>query len=373
MAAPPTVDVASARSGVTISQEFRKRVPVAPPGAKGGAARSFEQLAEVAPTGRNDTYGASISGTTSVENVYMIDGLSSSDPGKGYNSSPLSIDFIKETNIITGGYLPEYGRGGGGVIDVVTQSGSNEFHGSVFGYLTPWQAKPKFPPAQDAITTTTQQDNVRDIGFSLGGPIVKDKLWFFVGGDISRQSFNLNRSLNALRVGPDGKYVYDEQRLHSSPTPSPGGQRTFLAEQTGYQYLGKLTWSPGPDDRIELNHRGTPTRSGGDGKYSIDYEAGGPTGTMLGPYGAGAVRQIFDSYDTSAKWTHSAFNKRLTFDTLFGWHRQRAADLASDGSSLGGGGLSGHAEIRDTPRLADEPLAHRVRDASEPRRVRQLR
>ena len=346
VAAPPTGDLGSARSGVTIGTEFRNRIPLAPPARKGGGARSFEQLAEVAPTARNDLYGASISGTTSVENLYFIDGLSSSDPSYGYNASPLSIDFIKETNVITGGYLPEYGRGGGGVLDVVTQSGSNEFRGSVFGFVSPWQAKPKFPQAQDAITTTTQQDSIRDIGFSLGGPIIKDKLWFFVGGLLSRQSFNINRSLNSLSVDAMGDYVRDDDGLIVSE-PIAGAGRKFLAEQTGYQYLGKLTWSPTQNDRIELTHRGTPTRSGGDGTYSVDYETGQPNlwgnpgGNLIGPYSSTAWRQVFDSYNTGLKWTRSALNKRLTFDTLVGWHNQRSADLASDGSRIGGGGLSG--------------------------------
>ena len=128
----PTVDMGSTRSGVTLGSDFTSRVPIAPASGKGGAARSFEQLAEAAPTARSDTFGASIAGTTSVENQYMIDGLSVGDPGFGYNGSPFSIEFIKETSILTGGYLPEYGRGGGGILDVVTKSGSNEFSGSFF-------------------------------------------------------------------------------------------------------------------------------------------------------------------------------------------------------------------------------------------------
>lgn len=346
VATPPTVDVGTARSGVTINEDFTSRVPVAPPNGKGGASRSFEQLADVAPTGRNDQFGASLAGTTSVENQYMIDGMSTGDPGFGYNATPLSIDFIKETSIITGGYLPEYGRGGGGVLDVVTKSGSNEFHGSVFGNLSPWQARPRYPRSQDTISTTTRLDNVRDLGFDLGGPLIKDKLWFYVGGLMARQSFDLNRNLYALQTGADGKYVYDSEGLIVSQK-IPGTHRESLAEQTGGQYLGKLTYSPSSDDRVELVHRGTPTRSGGDGTYSIDYETGFPeiwgnpgSSAQIGPYSSQAWRQVFDSYDTSLKWTHSALNKRLTFDTIAGWHTQRSADLASDGTPVGGGGLS---------------------------------
>ena len=346
MAKAPTVDVGSARSGVTLNDDFTSRVPVAPPTGKGGAARSFEQLAEIAPGVHDDHFGASIAGTTSNENQYMVDGVSVGDPGYGYNGSPLSIDFIKETTIITGGYLPEYGRGGGGVLDVTTKSGSNEFHASVWSNFTPWQARPKFPPPQDAISTTWKTDSIRDIGFDLGGPIIKDKLWFYLGGDMSRQTYKLYRDLNSLRVGDDGTYLYDENGFILSDR-IPGTRRISYADQTGGQYIAKLTFSPTQDDRIELTHNGAPTRSGGHGTYSIDYETGLPeiyanpgTSPQIGPYESQAWRQVFDSYKTSLRWTHSALNKRLTFDTILGWHNLRTANLASDGSDIGGGGLS---------------------------------
>ncbi|MET0340812.1 MAG: TonB-dependent receptor [Polyangiales bacterium] len=340
VARPPTVDVGSARSGLTLDQEFTRRVPVAPPGNKGGAARSFEQLAELAPTGRNDRYGGSIAGTTSIENVYLIDGLTTSNPGFGYNGTPLSIDFIKETNVLTGGYLPEYGRGGGGVLDVVTKSGSNEFHGTFFGNITPWQAQPRFPLAQTSIRTTERQDAVRDLGFDLGGPIIKDKLWFYVGADVASQSYELTTDLNALSVGPDGKYLRRASGLIDSQA-IPGSRRKAYAEQRLGQYLGKLTYSPGPNTRIELTHRGTPARSGRDGKYDIAYGSGSAGITTLNfEYGAFAMKRGTDAYDTSLRWTQSALGKRLTFDTTVGWHNERETTDAIDGSSFGGGGLA---------------------------------
>lgn len=348
VATPPTVDVGSARTGVTLDQDFTSRIAVAPPTGKGGGARSFEQLAQVAPTANSDTYGASIAGTTSVENVYMVNGMSTGDPAFGYNATPLSIDFVKEANIVTGGYLPEYGRGGGGVIEAVTKSGTNEFHGSVWGNVSPLQLTPKFAPAQDSIRTTSKLDSVRDVGLDVGGPLIKDKMWFYLGADWSRQSYRLTRDLIALQVGADGQYVYDENGLIRSDA-IPGTRRESLADQSSFQYIGDITWQPTPDDRIKLTHFATPTWSGGNGTYSVDYETGSPIvlatpvsegGRQAGTYSANAWRQIFDSYDTSLRWTHATLNKRLTFDTILAWHHQRSANLASDGSEIGGGGLS---------------------------------
>jgi outer membrane receptor protein involved in Fe transport len=343
----PTVDVGSARTGVTLNEDFTRRLPLAPPTGKGGAWRSFEALAEVAPTARRDFYGVSIAGTTSPENLYFIDGLSVGDPALGYLGTPLSLEFVKETSVITSGYLPEYGRGAGGVLDVITKSGSNEFHGSVFGNLSPFQASPKFPPPQDAISTTRRLAWVADFGTDLGGPIVRDKLWFYVGVDVARASYSLNRSLNAFRTSADGAYVRDADGLLVSD-PIPGSAQTYRAEQTSFQYIGKLTYAAGRNDRIELVHSGTPTRSGGHGSYSLDPETGFPyvfaepdVGNIIGPYGTTAEHQVFDAFDTSVHWTHSSLEKKLTFDTLVGWHYEHRENGAVDGSSLGENGLAG--------------------------------
>jgi outer membrane receptor protein involved in Fe transport len=334
VATKPTVDLGTTRSGVTVTSEFTTRVPIAPATGKGGAARSFEQLAEISPTSHPDLYGASIAGTTSVENQYMIDGLSVGDPGFGYNGTPLSIDFIKETNIVTGGYLPEYGRGGGGVLEVVTKSGSNEFRGTVFANYTPWQARPRLPVEQDAIRVYSRVKGIFDIGFDLGGPIVQDKLWFYVGADVSRAAYTLTRDLMGLFTGEDGAYIYNSDGLIASGR-IPGTRQRFVADQVQFQYVGKLTYSPTSDDRLELTHRGTPSRGGGDGEYALSYETGAPPGALNGNYANTAVRRVFDAFDTSLKWLHSLENKRLTFDTTVGWHHQRSADLPSDGSEIG--------------------------------------
>src|SRR5215207_3196976 len=133
----PTIDVGSTSTGVNVGADFVRNIAVVRPTGKGGAARSFESLADIAPGANVDQYGVSISGTTSPENSFVIDGLSVNDPGFGIPGTPLRVEFIQDVNVITGGYMPEYGRATGGVLNAVTKSGSNEFHGSVFGNWTP--------------------------------------------------------------------------------------------------------------------------------------------------------------------------------------------------------------------------------------------
>ena len=93
-------------------------------------------------------------------------------------------DFIEEIEVITGGYNAEFGRATGGVVNVVTKSGSNEFKGSIFGYYQPGflTAAAKVAPVNaSSIDITANTAYNADFGFELGGPIIKDKLWFFVG------------------------------------------------------------------------------------------------------------------------------------------------------------------------------------------------
>src|SRR5690606_5550557 len=97
----------------------------------------FDELLEIAPGAQADRFGVSFGGSTSPENSYLIDGINTTDVGFGLATLTLPIEFVREIEVISGGYGAEYGRSSGGVINVVTKSGSNEFHGSAFGYFTP--------------------------------------------------------------------------------------------------------------------------------------------------------------------------------------------------------------------------------------------
>ena len=70
----------------------------------------------------------------------MLDGLSVSNPGFGLVGTALSTEFIKEVNVVTAGYMPEYGRATGGMINVVTESGSNQYKASRVELLLPRRA-----------------------------------------------------------------------------------------------------------------------------------------------------------------------------------------------------------------------------------------
>jgi hypothetical protein len=124
----PLIDQQSTKIGTTITRDITDNVP---------SGRTFGAVLGAAGGSQDDLYGTSVGGSTSVENTYIVEGINTTDPGFGLLSTNLPNEFIQETEVITGGYNAEYGRSTGGVINVITKSGSNEFHGSVFGYWTP--------------------------------------------------------------------------------------------------------------------------------------------------------------------------------------------------------------------------------------------
>jgi len=351
----PTVDVGSSSTGQNINQDFTRRIAVAPPAGKGGAQRSFEAIAEAAPGAKTDTFGTSINGTTSPENQYVIDGVSVNDPAFGVVGTPLTVEFIKEVNVVSGGYMPEFGRSTGGVLDVVTKSGGNEVHGSVFFNLSPGAFEgPREKIRKEGSTILAEQElgNIRDYGFEIGGPILKDKLWFFAGADVAFTTRRLRRYLNRIE-GFDRDPTNDDPNNPTADNPGfgqpftdeagftrvvviPGSERVYEGNQQSIQYIGKLTYQINQDNTLTLSVYGSPMVSGGNGNIGIATETGGlETTTFQGAYTGIANKYIDSSTDISLKWSTAFNNKRLLIDTTAGWHHQNNDQLAADGTVPG--------------------------------------
>ncbi|HEY2517394.1 MAG TPA: TonB-dependent receptor, partial [Polyangiaceae bacterium] len=342
----PTVDVGSSTTGMTITSEFTSRVPVSAPSAKGAANRSFESVAVVAPGAHADDYGVSIAGTTSVENQYLIDGLSVGNPAFGFLGSPLSSEFVQQMSVITGGYLPEYGRSTGGVLNAVTKTGSNEFHGDAFLYYSPGALAGWRHPVQrqnGSVAWSSSLAYLGDFGADVGGPVVKDKLWFYAGFDLSRTQYDVQRSINRVVVDASGHPLVDANGFTSTEELS-GTSQHGVAQATTLQAIGKLTWAASDHNRLTLTAFMSPTTSGGPGKFGIDPRTGQPeVGTNTGPGSYTSVAHQFPSsaYDAALKWSADAENKHVLVDTTLGWHHEAQALLPSDGSTPGSGaGLS---------------------------------
>jgi Carboxypeptidase regulatory-like domain len=123
--------------------------------------------------------GFSVNGGRDRNNNFLLDGTNNNDPGvPGTGLVTLNPDATEEFRVITDGYLPEFGRNSSAVIDIITRSGSNDLHGDVY-YFGRWNAL----GARDFFNTPDtgrQSPYVRNtFGASIGGPVIKNKLFYF--------------------------------------------------------------------------------------------------------------------------------------------------------------------------------------------------
>jgi hypothetical protein len=237
----PVVNIGTAENATVVSKEFLASVP---------GARTFEAVAAVAPTAQIDAYGISFAGSTSPENNYVIDGMRVSDPNFGTNGTNLLTNFVDQLDIKVGSFMPEFGYSSAGVINTVTKSGSNEFHGSIWGNLTPGFFTPATPAiwrngeAVASQSTPYKGSYATDFGVELGGPIAKDKLWFYVG--FAPQMQYDARTLwyqTRTPVTPGGTVAArDPQTGQYIMTPLALPTQDYGAGFTRYFGIAKLTW-----------------------------------------------------------------------------------------------------------------------------------
>src|SRR5258708_3968062 len=135
--AAPLADTTQSKVAITVEKEVMDNIP------KG---RSFQSLIPFAPGARqeplqgardNRDNGFQIDGAADSENVYLVDGVNTTDIQSGGVGKGFQMDFIQEIQIKSSGFEAEYGGALGGVINAVPKHGSNQWHGSVFDYLPP--------------------------------------------------------------------------------------------------------------------------------------------------------------------------------------------------------------------------------------------
>jgi len=193
----PVVDVRKSATAVNITKEAFSKLPK--------SSRNFLSIAtqqagvnyesefdnSTGQDGISSGTGTAISfdGASASENTFFVDGMNTTTMEGGVSGNNLSTDFIEEVQVKSSGYAAEYGGSMGGVINVITRSGGNEFHGDlVFYYDSDWlSGKPRDVLQLDSYDSSisqfsdysTDKWNRYEPGFSLGGYLVKDKLWFF--------------------------------------------------------------------------------------------------------------------------------------------------------------------------------------------------
>ncbi|HEX3968057.1 MAG TPA: TonB-dependent receptor [Edaphobacter sp.] len=139
---------------------------------------------DAAPSiGAIPTSGLNFGGVRARSNSINIDGADAGDYISGGTRTTVSQDAVQEFQIITNGFDAEYGRASGGVVNIVTKSGTNNTHGSAYGFL-----RNRYIQATNPFSTVYQPAYTRvQAGFTIGGAIVPDKTFYFFSAEITRR------------------------------------------------------------------------------------------------------------------------------------------------------------------------------------------
>lgn len=185
--ARPAIDFGSQATGANITSEMAESIPL------GQNVSSMVLLAPgVKDGGGTGTANPSISGSSGLENQYVFNGVNITNAGygalggysivHGSRGQGINYHFVEETQVVTGAFSAEFGQATGGIVNVLTKSGTNEFHGGLYGYLTPTSLQGDFitPEYDPPFGPTTGMESY-NFGFDIGGPIKKDKAFFWLG------------------------------------------------------------------------------------------------------------------------------------------------------------------------------------------------
>jgi len=208
--AAPQIDVTSVENMTNVTKDVLDNVP---------RGVTYQSVIEFAPMARNEplagsaggtggsmpgssgnglSYGYSIGGAADSENSYLIEGQDTEDISAGYSKANVPMEFIQEVQVKTSGISAEYGGALGGVVNVVMKKGSNAWHGQLYGSYQSdrTSANPNNPLLQynplasagaftdvPSLYYSQQKEHYLDVqpGVTVGGPIMKDRIWFFAG------------------------------------------------------------------------------------------------------------------------------------------------------------------------------------------------
>lgn len=183
---PPGVELAKSTATIqrTLPQSFVENVPTT------SGTRDVNQLALLAPTavrGPGST-GISVNGQRARNNDFLLDGIDNNDASVTLSNNRVTPETTGEFQVQTQAYSAEFGRNSGGQIQVITRSGTNAFHGEAYEY---WQGNALIPvtlPNKRNGLTSTPRFDQNQVGGSLGGPILKNRLFFFANMETDRRA-----------------------------------------------------------------------------------------------------------------------------------------------------------------------------------------
>jgi hypothetical protein len=208
----PLIDVKNSAAGQNINAAFIDRLP------KG---RDFSSLVTLAAGANQESRsgGISIDGASASENKWYIDGADTTNLRTGVSGKLLLTEFVEQVQVKSSGYAAEFGGSTGGVVNVVTKSGSNLFHGDIGSYFTNDSMCCDERPTLRLVLTgqnvseyvTLAEDDFSRVEpfFQVGGPIVRDRLWFY--GGYTPQLDDTNRTVTFRSNSQTSSYESKEK------------------------------------------------------------------------------------------------------------------------------------------------------------------
>ena len=255
--------------------------------------RDFAQLALLSPQAvlTRDS-GITFAGQSDRLNNLQIDGASNNDlggisgplgfgtPGSSTGARTLTVEAIRELQILIAPFNVRYGNFAGGLVNAVTRSGSNQWEGSVSGYF-----ENQALTGTDPTGARAEDFSNKEIAATVGGPIVPDRAAFFLDVGVQRHV-----GARALFIGPDTTGGRDsmgigvrratierfQSILRNSYDVDPGSIESPPSRNPSANALGKLTLWPAVNQRIELSYnyaQGTTDEAPEDGPYALSSQA----------------------------------------------------------------------------------------------------
>ena len=270
--ADPTIETTKTGTSTRITEDLIQNLPT--------NGRNFKDLVVLAP-GTSDQGnlgsggGQSIGGGRTGASNILMDGVNNNESffggdARGGDRAPFSysIEAVKEIQVITAGYDVERGQYTGGTVNAVTKSGTNAFSGAVFGYFRGDEFAGFNTTARDFLGNAPVDFKNQQYGFSLGGPIVRDRAHFFFALDRSLRNEPLpvfsnlaatDAQLSNTRIHPDTlqSIVNTARSLYGYDLSGEYGRTTSNVDESAF--FGRLDWQINESHKLTLRDNYTNT------------------------------------------------------------------------------------------------------------------
>ncbi|MBE7515336.1 MAG: TonB-dependent receptor [Chloracidobacterium sp.] len=330
------VDATDSKVQTNITSDLIEKLPL---------GTSFSSVLKLNPATRGEGLigGFTVAGASKAENTFSIDGQDITnfrhgtldDNDTGVDSGNIPNALIKEVQIKTGGFEAEHGGASGGVIQVVTKSGTDQFHGEVGAQFTPSglqlggnYSRPlntyDYGNGAQRLFALPPPEKDKYLAFdptiAVGGPIVKRHLWFF--GIYSPQRYKATRVIHYYTITPDGELIQDP-KIGTPGYPSTPTE-TYKAKQS-YEYaMGRFDYSLFNSLNGFTSYLWNPFKQDGlfpYGSQAVDaiepYQAGYPSGPELYALKGGrSPSLVFNTQMTWAPKSWFALNGRYGYNFL---------------------------------------------------------